>query len=149
MISTNSRVAMTAVVLAGLIFCTLNGAIPSSAAALSGAQDSSDKVTRITPEEVRELLKEDKAVLVDVRGSAAYKAGHIKGALNIAYSDIADRAGELPRDKIIATYCSCPNEHTSAGAVINLKTKGITNAAAVLGGYDGLVKAGLPTETSN
>jgi rhodanese-related sulfurtransferase len=31
--------------------------------------------------------------------------------------------------------------------VLNLKTKGIENAAALLGGYDAWVKAGLPTET--
>jgi rhodanese-related sulfurtransferase len=33
--------------------------------------------------------------------------------------------------------------------VTDLKTKGITNAAAVLGGYDALVKAGFPTETGD
>jgi len=33
--------------------------------------------------------------------------------------------------------------------VRTLKEKGIDNAAAVLGGYDALVKAGFPTETSN
>jgi hypothetical protein len=32
--------------------------------------------------------------------------------------------------------------------VLNLKTKGFNNAAAVLGGYDAMVKAGLPVETS-
>jgi 3-mercaptopyruvate sulfurtransferase SseA len=31
--------------------------------------------------------------------------------------------------------------------VLNLKTKGLNNAAAVLGGYDAMVKAGLPVET--
>jgi rhodanese-related sulfurtransferase len=33
--------------------------------------------------------------------------------------------------------------------VLTLKELGITNAAAVLGGYDALVKAGLGTEKSN
>jgi 3-mercaptopyruvate sulfurtransferase SseA len=31
--------------------------------------------------------------------------------------------------------------------VLNLKTKGIENAAAVLGGYDAMVQAGLQVET--
>ncbi len=31
--------------------------------------------------------------------------------------------------------------------MLNLKTKGIDNAAAVLGGYDALVQAGFPVET--
>ena len=66
----------------------------------------SDDAARIKPEEVRELLKKGKAVLVDVRGEASYKAGHIKGALNIPFSGIRERAKELPRDKMIITYCS-------------------------------------------
>lgn len=31
--------------------------------------------------------------------------------------------------------------------MLNLRTKGFNNAVAVLGGYDAMVKAGLPTET--
>jgi len=31
--------------------------------------------------------------------------------------------------------------------VVNLKTKGIENAAAVLGGYDAMIKAGFETVT--
>ena len=67
---------------------------------------SGDGARRITPDEVRELLKKNQAVLIDVRSEAAYKAGHIKGALWIPANEIADRAKDLPRDKTIATYCS-------------------------------------------
>ena len=65
-----------------------------------------DGVRRVTPAEVRELLKQGKAVLVDVRGTPAYKTGHVKGALDIAVGDIAQRANELPKEKMILTYCS-------------------------------------------
>jgi len=69
-------------------------------------QAGNDGARRIKPEEVRELLKKHQAVLIDVRGEAAYKAGHVKGALNIPAGEILNRAKELPRDKMIATYCS-------------------------------------------
>lgn len=69
-------------------------------------QESSDGARRIKPEEARELLEKHKAVLVDVRGEASYKAGHVKGALNIPFSEIRTRAKELPQDKMIITYCS-------------------------------------------
>jgi predicted sulfurtransferase len=69
-------------------------------------QTGSDGARRITPDEVRELLKKNQAVLIDVRGESAYKAGHIKGALWIAANEIGDRAKDLPRDKTIVTYCS-------------------------------------------
>lgn len=82
-------------------------AIPTSAYTRSlPLQSSSDGARRIKPDEVRDLLKQGKAVLIDVRPEASYKAGHIKGAANIPYADIRDRAKELPRDKMVITYCS-------------------------------------------
>ena len=84
---------------------TINGLSTSAFAGTSLAQ-SSDDVRRIKPDEVRDLLKQNKAVLVDVRGEVAYKAGHIRGARSIPFSEIGERAKELPRDKMIVTYCS-------------------------------------------
>lgn len=69
-------------------------------------QANNDGVRRMTPEEARELLKHSKAVLVDVRGESSYKAGHIKGALFIPFAEIRNRAKELPKNKMILTYCS-------------------------------------------
>jgi len=70
-----------------------------------GAQ-SSDGARRITPVELRQLLKKDEAILVDVRSPEAYKASHVKGARNIPAAEVGNRAGELPANKLIATYCS-------------------------------------------
>lgn len=92
--------------LAVLSSVALIGASRASASWESWGQANSDGAARIKPEEVRELLKKDKAVLVDVRPEASYKAGHIKGALNIPYSEMRERARELPRNKMITTYCS-------------------------------------------
>ena len=79
---------------------------PARAFTGSLSQENSERARRIKPEEVRELLKKHETVLIDVRGEAAYKAGHVKGALNIPAGEILNRAKELPRDKMIATYCS-------------------------------------------
>jgi predicted sulfurtransferase len=106
MISIKLRLVIAFVALATVISFTISGAFQTSASVLSPTQPSADEAPRIKPEEVRELLKENKGVLVDVRGADAYKAGHIKGALNIPFSEIRDRARELPRDKKIIAYCS-------------------------------------------
>jgi 3-mercaptopyruvate sulfurtransferase SseA len=82
------------------------GSTPARASTPSPGQESSDGARRIKPEDARALLEKDKAVLIDVRGADAYKAGHIKGARNIPFSDIRARARELPQDKMILTYCS-------------------------------------------
>jgi predicted small secreted protein len=65
-----------------------------------------DGVPRVTTAELKEALDNGTAIVIDVRTEEQYKAGHIKGALHIPEAQIADRAGELPRDKKIVTYCS-------------------------------------------
>jgi 3-mercaptopyruvate sulfurtransferase SseA len=83
-----------------LVLCALMGL-----GAVSRAQEA-DGVRRITPEEARKALETGKAIIVDVRDESSYKAGHAKGARWIPVNDISARAGELPRDKMIITYCS-------------------------------------------
>ena len=68
------------------------------------AQD--DGVRRITPAEAHKMVAKGQAVILDVRGEDSFKAGHIKGTLWIPLNDISSRAGELPRGKMIITYCS-------------------------------------------
>jgi len=67
---------------------------------------ASDGARRIPPADLRPLVKKNQAIIVDVRSAEAYKGSHIKGAISIPFSEIGNRAGELPRDKLIATYCS-------------------------------------------
>ena len=65
-----------------------------------------DGVRRVTTAELKEALDKGTAIVIDVRTEEQYKAGHIKGALHIPEAQVADRSGELPRDKMIVTYCS-------------------------------------------
>jgi rhodanese-related sulfurtransferase len=52
------------------------------------------------------MVDKGTAVVIDTRDAASYKANHIKGSINIPLNDVASRIGELPRDKMIAAYCS-------------------------------------------
>jgi 3-mercaptopyruvate sulfurtransferase SseA len=65
-----------------------------------------DGASRITIAEFDELVKEGKAYVVDVRNQAAYDDGHIPGAILIPAGEILNHVNELPRDKMIVTYCS-------------------------------------------
>jgi ABC-type uncharacterized transport system auxiliary subunit len=65
-----------------------------------------DNARRITPAELKTEMASNSAIIVDVRGEVAYKAGHINGSRQIPFAEIAAHADELPRDKTIATYCS-------------------------------------------
>jgi rhodanese-related sulfurtransferase len=105
-----------------------------------------DGVTRITPADAFAAVQRGKAIIVDVRGEDSYKAGHIKGALLIPINEIGSRTKELPRGKMIITYCAWPAEHSSARAVQIIKEKGFENGAALLGGYHAWINAGYATE---
>jgi rhodanese-related sulfurtransferase len=65
-----------------------------------------DGVRRVTTVELKDLLAKGQAVVVDVRNEASYKIGHIKGAKLIPTNEFLGRLDELPRDKMIVTYCS-------------------------------------------
>ena len=61
---------------------------------------------RISAAEARQALAKGEAVLVDVRPKESYDTSHAQGALSIPLSDIGSRAGELPKNKLIITYCT-------------------------------------------
>ena len=69
-------------------------------------QAQGDNVRRITPAEARAAIAQGKAIIVDVRGEDSYNAGHVKGARWINLNDIGSRVKDLPRNKMIITYCS-------------------------------------------
>lgn len=65
-----------------------------------------DGVRRITTAELEDLMNQGKVVVVDVRNQAAYDVGHIRGAKLIPVPQVGERTKELPRDKMIVTYCA-------------------------------------------
>lgn len=70
---------------------------------------------------VKENLAAKKAVLVDVREANEWEAGHIRGAIHLAMSELADDARlkeitkKLDKSKIIYTYCKSGGRAVIAG----------------------------------
>jgi 3-mercaptopyruvate sulfurtransferase SseA len=65
-----------------------------------------ESAKRIERTEAIDMVKEGKAVFVDVRPKDQYDLGHIKGAINIPLSDLMTRLKDLPPHKYIITYCA-------------------------------------------
>ena len=65
-----------------------------------------DGVRRVTVAELQAMLKDGSAALYDTRPQAAYDAEHIPGALSMPNDQVANRAGELPKDKTLVFYCT-------------------------------------------
>ena len=65
-----------------------------------------DGARRITTGELETLMNEGKVYLIDVRLQDAYNMGHIPGSHLIPAGEIVKHVDQLPRDKMIVTYCS-------------------------------------------
>ncbi|HEV2881477.1 MAG TPA: rhodanese-like domain-containing protein [Pyrinomonadaceae bacterium] len=66
----------------------------------------SDDTRRISIEETQKAVDAGTALVVDVRDESSYKTSHIKGAKSIPLAQFDERMGELPKDKLIITYCA-------------------------------------------
>lgn len=124
-------------------------AAPAAPLAIGGAQPQQpinlDSVRRISTAEAFKLANRGEAVIVDVRSSESFKAGHIKGAYSIPGSQLISRLKELPPGKMIITYCACSAEQSSGRAVLELNNHGIKHTAAMKGGWDVWKSEGRPT----
>lgn len=67
---------------------------------------AADEARRISIAETQAVIAAGNAVIVDVRDENAYKASHIKGAKSIPLPQFEQRMNELPKDKLIITYCA-------------------------------------------
>jgi predicted sulfurtransferase len=69
-------------------------------------QNSLNTARRITADELHKLWQKDEVLIVDTRNEPSYKQGHIRGAILIPTNEFASRADELPKSKMIVTYCT-------------------------------------------
>ncbi len=61
---------------------------------------------RVAAAEVKGLAAKGQVVIIDVRGKDAYDFEHAEGALSIPLGQLESRMAELPKDKLIAAYCT-------------------------------------------
>ncbi|MGH7973474.1 MAG: VTT domain-containing protein, partial [Limisphaerales bacterium] len=87
------------------------------------------RMARITASELREMLQAGQSPLIfDLRSSTALEEDPvvIQGAVHVGAEEFDSRLSELPKDRDIIVYCSCPNEISSARLALRLKRKGFT-----------------------
>ena len=104
---------------------------------------------KISMQQFTALYASSDPLVIDVREPSSYKIGHIRRAINVPLLSVQARADEiatLARGKTVVTYCSCPDEHTSALAALILVEHKIDKVYALIGGYSAWVKSGGETE---
>ncbi len=85
-----------------------------------------DDVEKIGRAELMQRLRDGTAVLVDVRPSEEFEAGHIESARSIPLVELEQRLAELPTDREIVAYCRGPFCAYAPEAVRRLTAAGRT-----------------------
>ena len=96
----------------GLLACNSNETLLSQKPANQApgsqtpASQPPDDARRITANELHKLWEKNEVMIIDTRPEPAYKAEHIKGSISIPTGQLINHLSELPRNKMIAAYCT-------------------------------------------
>jgi membrane protein DedA with SNARE-associated domain/rhodanese-related sulfurtransferase len=106
-------------------------------------------MARISVHDLFERMRGERApVVVDVRSMTAttLTLRRIPGALHVPVHEVGRHVEELPRDREIVFYCTCPNEASAAQAARLLMNHGFHRVRPLHGGLDAWIAAGYPVE---
>jgi len=107
------------------------------------------RMARITVDELHQKLESgENPIILDLRSQAELERDPslIRGARHMTMDELRLRQHEIPRDRDIILYCSCPNEVTSARMALLLHRNGILRVRPLLGGLDAWRERHYPTE---
>lgn len=97
------------------------------------------RTTRITVDELHQKVEAGQSpIILDLRSNAEVQRDpeFIRGARHVTMDELKGMQHEIPHDREIVLYCSCPNEVTSARMALLLRRNGITRVRPLLGGID-------------
>ncbi len=104
---------------------------------------------RLEPEELKRQLDAGESVyIVDLRHSLELLPDPftLPGALHFSPDSLAARHHEIPRDRDIVLFCTCPSEATAAKTAMTLHKLGIERVRPLRGGLDEWKRLGFPLD---
>jgi rhodanese-related sulfurtransferase/DNA-binding HxlR family transcriptional regulator len=102
-------------------------------------------VERVCADELAQRLADGRAVVLDVRPTEEYAAGHIAGARSVPIGELERVVDGLPQDREIVAYCRGPYCVYADDAVRLLRRRGV-DARRLDVGFPEWRRAGLPVE---
>jgi len=106
-------------------------------------------LSRLEPQELKRQLEAGEQVyIVDLRHPLELMTDPftLPGAQHFAPDLLAQRHGEIPRDRDIVLYCTCPSEATAAKTALTLHKLGIERVRPLRGGFDEWKRLGFPMD---
>jgi len=104
---------------------------------------------RLDPAELKSQLDAGELVyIIDLRHPLELFTDPFKlpGALNFTPESLAVRHQEIPRDRDVVLYCTCPSEASAAKTAMMLHKLGIERVRPLRGGYDEWKRLGFPLD---
>jgi rhodanese-related sulfurtransferase len=108
-----------------------------------GDEEKAAAETREVSREAAQKLIEEGAQLVDVRAEHEWDAGRIGGAKHLPLAELAERTGEIDKDRPVVLYCRGGNRSTMATDAL---TDAGFDAVKLSEGIVGWDEADLPLE---
>jgi rhodanese-related sulfurtransferase len=102
----------------------------------------------VNAEELVRRMRQKDVIVLDVRPSREYRAGHVRGARSIPIHELKRRLGELPKKREVVAYCRGPYCVYADEAVALLRRRGYA-ARRLDSGFPDWKAAGLPVAVAD
>lgn len=107
------------------------------------------RTASLSVDELRRRLESQESItIVDLRHPLDFESDPytIPTAIYIPAEELGTRDAEIPRDRDVVLYCTCPDEVTSAKEALRLRKRGIRRVRPLRGGFSAWRAAGLDVE---
>lgn len=154
----HSKRALSALLLAGALWLAVSAIalagepaaappVPAPAAAASAATTPAPAAMAAAPMSQEALLEHQSRhpghlFVLDVRTPQEYAEGHVPGAVNVPYDQLASRLAEVPQDKDVVLYCKSGRRAGIAADV--LAANGYTRLSHLEGDMSAWIDKGRP-----
>jgi len=105
------------------------------------------RTLRLEPAELKAMIdRGENPYIVDLRHPLDLLPDSrvLPGAVRLLPNQLIERNAEIPRDRDVVLYCTCPSEATSAKVALTMRRFGVERIRPLRGGFDGWKEQGYP-----
>lgn len=105
------------------------------------------RMARLDPHELKGMLDREQPVyIVDLRHPLDYLPDPrtLPGAVLMSPDTLVEHCAEIPRDRDVVLFCTCPSEATSAKMALAIRKLGVYRVRPLQGGFDEWKRLGYP-----
>ena len=105
------------------------------------------RMARLDPRELKEMIDRGQPVyIVDLRHPLDYLPDPrtLPGAVLLSPDTLVAHCADIPRDRDVVLFCTCPSEATAAKMALTIRKLGVFRVRPLLGGFDEWKRLGYP-----